>query len=168
MYSLCAVTNMTSNSFADSSVSKSSPVLPGICISRKTRSGSVCRICCLANAALELVAVTTTNAENVSWYQVNKGFVAKFTINDLMYQVLFNRKGRLVYKITYGKETHLPPDIRKMVKGNYVEFIITAASLVEEADRKIWVINIEDDSKYVIVRVENNEMDENLKYKKYH
>ena len=47
-----------------------------------------------------------------------------------------------------------------------MEFFINSASLVEEAGRKIWVINLEDDSKYVVVGVENNEMAENMKYKK--
>ena len=107
-----------------------------------------------------------SNAENISWYNVKKNFGATFTINDLRYRVLLNQKGKLMFKITYGKEKHLPPDIRKMVKRYYVEFFIKAASLVEEADRKIWVINLEDDSKYVIVRVEDNEIAENMNYKK--
>ena len=107
-----------------------------------------------------------SNAENVSWYNVQKDFGAKFTMNELRYRVLFNKKGKLVYKITYGQEKHLPVAIRKAVKREYVEFRITAASLVEEANRSIWVIHLEDDWEYVIVRVEHNEIDENAKYKK--
>jgi hypothetical protein len=87
-------------------------------------------------------------------------------MNDLEYRVLLHRKGKLIYKITYGKEKHLPVNIRKMVKGNYVEFVITAASLVEEDKREIWVINLEDDSRYVSVSVENNEMSENMNIKR--
>ena len=107
------------------------------------------------------------NAENVSWHNVNKHFLVKFTVNDLMYKALFNQKGKLIYKISHGKEKHLPTDIRKMVKGNYVEYLITAAYLVEEADRKIWVISLEDDTNYVTVSVEDDQMNENLNYKKY-
>jgi len=107
-----------------------------------------------------------SNAENVTWYKVKKDFGATFTINDLKYRVLLNKKGKLVYKITYGKEKHLPTDIRRIVKMGYFEFLITAASLVEEANRKIWVINLEDESEYVIARVENNELGENMKFKK--
>ncbi len=107
-----------------------------------------------------------SNAENVNWYNVKKDFGAKFTMNDLKYRVLFNDKGKLVYKITYGQEKHLPVDIRKAVKREYVEFRITAASLVEEANRSIWVIHLEDDFEYVIVRAEHDQIDENAKYKK--
>ena len=107
-----------------------------------------------------------SNAENVSWYNVEKNFGAKFTMNNLRYRVLFNKKGNLVYKITYGTEKHLPVAIRKAVKREYVEFRITAASLVEEANRSIWVIHLEDEWEYVIVRVEHSEINENAKYKK--
>ena len=109
-----------------------------------------------------------SNAENVSWFNVNKKFGADFKINDLKYRVLLNRKGRLMYQITCGKEKLLPVDIRKLVKSNYVEFLITATFLVEEANRKIWVINLEDESRYVMVRFENNEMEETMNARKKH
>jgi hypothetical protein len=107
-----------------------------------------------------------SKAENVTWYNLKKDYGANFTIDDIGYRVLFNRKGKLIYKITYGKEKQLPVLIRKMVKSNYVEHLITAASLVEENDRKIWVINLEDESRYVIVGIENNQISENMKFKK--
>lgn len=106
------------------------------------------------------------NAENVNFYDLRKDIGATFKINDLRYRVLFNKKGRMVYKVTHGKEKHLPTDIRKLVKREYVEFIINDASLVEEAGRKIWVINLEDDSEYVIARFENDELNENMKFQK--
>lgn len=106
------------------------------------------------------------NAENVKWDYVEKNFLAKFSVGDLNYRALLNHKGHLIYKITYGKEKHLPVDIRKNVKRDYVEYLITAAVLVEEANRSIWVINLEDDSNYAIVRVENDEMEEVTKYMK--
>lgn len=106
------------------------------------------------------------DAEDVSWYKVDNDFGAKFTINDLKYRVLFNNNGKLVYKITYGQEKHLPLQVRKAVKMEYFDFKITAASLVEEANRKIWVVHLEDDFEYIIARVENDELHQNLKYRK--
>jgi hypothetical protein len=49
-----------------------------------------------------------------------------------------------------------------------VEFRITSVSLVEEANRSLWVIHLEDDWEYVIARAENGEINENIKYKKQH
>ena len=106
------------------------------------------------------------NAENVSFYNSDENLGARFTMNSLRYRVLLNKKGRLISKITQGTEKILPTDLRKMVKREYVEFIITAAALVEEGNRQIWVIHLEDDSQYVVARVENGELNENMKYTK--
>jgi hypothetical protein len=101
-----------------------------------------------------------SNAEHVSWYKVHRNYGATFVANDLRYRVLLHRNGDLVYKITYGKEKHLPVHIRKMVKGSYVEFQITASCLLEKENREIWVIYLEDDRRHVTVSVENNELSE--------
>ncbi len=106
------------------------------------------------------------NAENVQWEKLNDKFLAKFSIEGLEYRALMNAKGQLIYKNTYGTEQQLPVDIRKNVKRNYVEFIITSVVHVEEARRSIWVINLADDKSYVTIRVENNEIEEIGKYKK--
>lgn len=106
------------------------------------------------------------NAENVRWEKIKKNYLARFSMGDLEKRALLNPKGQLIYKISYGKEKHLPVKLRKDVKRNYVEFLITSATLVEEANRRIWVINLEDDSEYVIIRLENNEIEEVKKYKK--
>lgn len=106
------------------------------------------------------------NAENVRWDKVQNNYLAKFSIGDVEKRALLTSKGQLIYEITYGKEKHLPVDIRKNVKRNYVEFNITSAVLVEEANRSIWVINLEDDKHFVIARVENNEIEEVKKYMK--
>jgi hypothetical protein len=103
-------------------------------------------------------------AENVRWEKHQKNFLAKFSVEGQDKRVLFNPRGIVIYEISYGKESHLPTKIRKHVKRNYVEFLITSATLVNEASRSIWVINLEDDQHYVIVRVENDEIEEVKKY----
>lgn len=105
-------------------------------------------------------------AENVRWSSLNKHYLAKFSQGDLEQRALLDNKGNLIYKISYGKEKHLPADIRKLAKRNYVEFVITAGVLVEEAGRNIWIINLEDETHYAIVRVENSELEELRKYRK--
>ena len=106
-------------------------------------------------------------AENIKWSKLDKNFVANFTLTDQPHTALFNPQAMLIYKISYGKEKHLPVAIRKSVKRMYVEFVISAAIKVEEADRTIWVIYIEDDETLVSLRVEDNEMEETQKYAKF-
>jgi hypothetical protein len=105
-------------------------------------------------------------AENVRWEKLQKNFLVKFSDGDQEKRALFNPRGTVIYEISYGKEKHLPVKIRKDVKRSYVEFLITSATLVNEANRSIWVINLEDDTHYVIVRVENDEIEEVRKYVK--
>jgi hypothetical protein len=105
-------------------------------------------------------------AENVSWEKVRNNFLAKFVIGDVKHRVLLSPKGRIIYNIGYGKEKHLPVDIRKEVKRSYIEFLITSAILVEQDNRHIWIIDLEDDSTYVTVRVENDEIEEVRTYRK--
>jgi hypothetical protein len=107
-----------------------------------------------------------SGSENVRWENVGKNFLAKFSMGDVQKRALLNPKAQLVYEITYGTEKHLPTSIRKNVKRNYVEYKITAATHIEEANRKIWVINLEDEASYVIVRVENDEFEEVKVYTK--
>ena len=105
-------------------------------------------------------------AENVVWDNVGKNFLAKFSIGNVNYRALLNPKGHLIYKNTYGNEKLLPTYLRKNVKSNYVEYQITAVALVEEAGRSIWVINLEDETNYVIARVENDEIEQVRQYMK--
>ena len=101
-----------------------------------------------------------TNAENVSWIALDKEFVARFSMNDQNHQALLNKKGALIYHISYGSEKNLPVDVRKLVKSTYFDYSITRTFKVEEDRRTIWVVNMEDDKKLIVVRVENGEMEE--------
>jgi len=106
------------------------------------------------------------SAGNVRWEKIQKNFLAKFSVGDLEKRALLNPKGQLIYEISYGKEKHLPVEIRKAVKRMYVEFVISSAVKVEEDNRTVWVIYLEDDESFASIRVENNEMEETQKYAK--
>src|SRR5687768_2838052 len=105
-------------------------------------------------------------AKNVRWSRLNEKFLANFTMLDQRYAVLFKPQATFVYKIAYGKEKHLPADIRRWVKHMYIDFIITSAIEVEQAGRIVWLINVEDDTSFAWVRVENEEIEEIQKYTK--
>jgi len=106
-------------------------------------------------------------AENVRWFKHDKNYLVTFLMEDQNQRALLTRKGHLIYQISYGKERHLPVDIRKDVKRMYIEHSISSAIKVQEANRTIWVISVEDNTNMVFVRVENNEIEEVRKYKKY-
>jgi len=100
------------------------------------------------------------NAQNPTWYSINKNYLIKFMTDDNLNHALFTEKGKLVYHISYGYEKNLPTDVRKLVKSSYYDYDITRAIKVTEGNRLIWVVNLEDAKTLVLVRVEQDEMEE--------
>lgn len=106
------------------------------------------------------------NAERVSWYKLNKDFLTKFIQNDMDHNALFKKNGVMKYDISFGYEEHLPEEVRNMVQSSYSDFKITRAIDVKEAGRDIWVVNLEGMKNYVIVRVEDQQLEEVQRFKK--
>jgi hypothetical protein len=109
---------------------------------------------------------TFPDAENLRWYKLNKNYLAKFIQKDMKHQTLFAKNGYLKYDISYGTAENLTEDMRKKVLGAYMEYEITHVANVKEAGRNIWVINLENMKHLVLVRIEEDEMEEVEKYNK--
>jgi hypothetical protein len=101
-----------------------------------------------------------TGATDDRWYDLDKKFLVRFYMNDQKHQSLFNKKGLLIYDISFGTEKNLPTDVRKQVKSIYFDYSITLVFKVEEDKRTIWVVNMEDNKTLITVRVEDGEMEE--------
>lgn len=54
----------------------------------------------------------------------------------------------------------LPADVRKIIKSEYYDYAITVAIKVKLNERDIWVVNMKNDTTYLIVRLENGEMEQ--------
>jgi hypothetical protein len=103
---------------------------------------------------------------NLTWYEINKCYLLKFTENDIKHQTLFTKKGSIKYDISYGDEEFLPKYIRSKIMDVYDEYNITKATNIKEAGHCIWVINLENLKYFVLVRMEEDEMEEVQKLKK--
>jgi hypothetical protein len=100
------------------------------------------------------------NAVDPVWYKIDKNYLVKFITEEQKNTALFKDNGKLIYHISYGTEKNLPEEIRTQVMGSYQDYAITAAIHVNEANRSIWVINLEGLKKLIIVRVEEGELEE--------
>jgi hypothetical protein len=87
-------------------------------------------------------------------------------MNDQKNRALFEKNGALVYHISFGFEDNLPGDVKQLVQDNYGDYYIKRAINVEQGDRNIWVINMENNKKLVIVRVEDGSLEEVGNYDK--
>jgi hypothetical protein len=96
----------------------------------------------------------------VRWHKMNKDYLVKFIKADMGHSAFFLKNGYLKYDISYGFESNLPIQVREDVKSGYRDFMITHVAHVQEAQRDIWVINLESLTYYVIVRSENGELEE--------
>lgn len=131
--------------------------LPEISITGSTKVSNV-----LNNAFVK----TFPDAENVRWYKLSKDYLAKFIKKDMDHNALFKKNGVLKYDISFGYEENLPADIRNLVQTSYSDFKITRAINVKEGGRNIWVINLDGINNYVIVRVEDQELEEVQRFKR--
>jgi hypothetical protein len=106
------------------------------------------------------------NAVDPRWYKIAEDYLVRFIMENQEQSALFNKKGSLKYHISYGTEKNLPPEIRQQVKSIYVQYKITSAFSIKESNRLIWVVNLEDDTNMLVLRVEDGEIEEAKNYKK--
>ncbi|WP_018616420.1 hypothetical protein [Segetibacter koreensis] len=106
------------------------------------------------------------DAQDLKWYRQDKDYLAKFIMNDMDHNALFKKNGYLKYDVAFGSEKNLPDAIRQQIQSAYEEFKITRAFNVKESNRDIWVVNLEGLKNYVMVRVEDGELEEVNKFKK--
>jgi len=100
------------------------------------------------------------DAVSPTWYRLNKDYLVRFITGDMNNTALYKKNGALVYQISYGHENNLPKEVRRIVKSNYVDFNIVQAINVKEDNRDIWVVNLEDDTKLIITRIEEGALEE--------
>jgi hypothetical protein len=120
----------------------------------------------VTNAVTKSFEESFKDATNTQWYKLNKKYMADFMMKDQQNRALFEKNGAIIYHLTYGFEKNLPDDVRKLVKSNYVDFNITRAINVQQENRNIWVINLEDSKKLILVRVEEGALEEVGNYDK--
>lgn len=107
---------------------------------------------------------TFPNAQNLKWYELDKMYLIKFIENDIKHQALYTKKGFMKYDISFGDEKQLSADMLKKIMTVYDEYKITKVANVKEAGRDIWVVNLENQKHLLLVRLENDELEEVEKY----
>jgi hypothetical protein len=107
-----------------------------------------------------------SSAVNPMWYKMGEKFLVKFTERDLPHHVCYHKNGALVYNITFGNEKTVPFGVKKLVSNNYLDYNIIAATNVQDNNRDVWVIKLEDDKRLVSVQVENDDVLELSRFQK--
>jgi hypothetical protein len=94
------------------------------------------------------------------WCIMDKNYLVKFISKDQKNNALYNKKGSLLYHITYMRGHDLPAEIRGLVNDKYSDEMILTAIHVEQDARDIWVVNMKSGNDWILARVEDEQVDE--------
>ena len=101
-----------------------------------------------------------------NWSMVGNNFHTSFYTNGNKACALFDKHGLLIYSDTYVQEKDMPSDIRKIVKSEYYDYMITLAIEVKQNERNLWIVNMKNETTFITVRVEDGEMELVNQFKK--
>lgn len=107
-----------------------------------------------------------TQAGSAHWSEIESGFLAEFSANDIQTKVFYDLKGRWTGTLRTYQEDKLPANIRHMVKSHYYDYDIFVVNEVRVEDKKVYLVKIEDKKNIKTIRVMDDEMDEYESLKK--
>jgi hypothetical protein len=76
------------------------------------------------------------------------------------HNALFRKNGVMIYDISYGYEKNMPSNVRDLVLKSYDNYKIIRSINIKAHGRDIWMVKMEGMKKYLMVRVEDMEMEE--------
>ena len=97
---------------------------------------------------------------DIIWRKLNKDYLIKFIEGDVKHQSVFRKNGSIKYDIIYVNESHLPKKITDIVNRAYSDYIIKNGARIERGTQEFWIVNLEGNRSYIVVRVENDEIEQ--------
>ncbi|MBO9205195.1 MULTISPECIES: hypothetical protein [Niastella] len=111
--------------------------------------------------AVRSFKTTWQHVDNESWYEVPDGYRARFNNNGVLYLVTYNKKGNWLHTLRQYEEFRLDRDIRSAVKSIYFDYNIILVEEIEQAMKPlVYVIHMEDKTRFLNIRVCNGELEE--------
>lgn len=96
------------------------------------------------------------NAEKIQWFRVNQNYTVKFIEDEQIHSALYRQNGELIYHIAYGNQANLPINLLGQVKSGYKNFSIARVFSINQDNRTVWVVNLENKEYMVMARLEDN------------
>lgn len=92
------------------------------------------------------------------WYSVQNGFIAKFTRNNIKTRVDYDKQGNWLSTMRILNERQIPREVRNRVKSVYFDDAITQVEEIQNKDDKVYLVHLEGETTWKIVRVSEGEM----------
>jgi hypothetical protein len=98
--------------------------------------------------------------DNETWYEIPDGYRARFTEDQVLYLVTYNRKGKWLSTIRQYDETKLDRTVRGQAKSVYYDYSILLIEEIEQPMKPLtYVIHMEDRTSFKNIRVCDREME---------
>ncbi len=137
---------------------KSQTVYPVDTSENKALSGAVFSTV-MAKAAKDFKK-SVKYASNERWMESIDGFVVKYEDkNGIKCRADYDQKGRWIANTRYYAEKDLPKEIRAWVKMDYLDFTINSVQELTFPEHIVYLIQLQNDEKWVHVRICDGEMD---------
>lgn len=128
----------------------------------------------IRNAGSDAAAVKATaqfwktfgESRGEKWYPLSNGFLAEFTENNIQVKVVYGQTGNWVYTLRQYTAKELPADIRAQVKSWYYDDTITWVKEVIQPQSTVYLIHIENETRWKTIRVCEGEMEVVQDFKK--
>lgn len=103
---------------------------------------------------------------NEKWYVIEKGFMTRFTNNDIPTSVYYDTKGAWMGTIRNLNEKQLPKEIRYMLKWNFFDYSINLVREITLDQHLVYIAHLENETGFKNIRISDGEMDVISEYKK--
>jgi hypothetical protein len=119
------------------------------------------------NAGSDAAAIKATSlfwkvygeSKGEKWYNLPKGYMAEFTEKSVGVKVIYNQRGDWVYTLRQYTEKELPMDIRAQVRSLYYDDTIGVIKEVIQLQYTVYLIHIENGTRWKTIRFRDGEMD---------
>jgi hypothetical protein len=101
---------------------------------------------------------TYTNVSDEKWFELRHGIVAMFRLDDVDYQVAYDKKGNLLRTIRTYREGKLSRDVRHAVKTVYYDYDINVVQEIEiPLDPVVYIVQLLGKTELINISVCNGE-----------
>jgi hypothetical protein len=97
--------------------------------------------------------------DNERWYRFKTGFSAKFSQNQVMNNVYYDRMGFYITTIRYYKEKNIPVRFKKVIQQNFADYTIISATEVITSKESSFHFNIKNKTRLKTVKISESELE---------
>ena len=136
-------------------------------VSKKTDSANSFRFSRVNSAVMRNFIRTYSGVTNEKWIEIQNGFVAMFSLDDVDYQVAYDKKGEMLHTIRSYGEAQLSSNMRHLIKSSYYDYDINLVQEIETPGESLTcIIHLMGKTELIDLGITDGEMQVLRKFKR--